>query len=288
MKPFFIQGIGGIQRSGREQHIGSTICIHGGPGANCVTLYPFFPEQNIRGEWYFIDLPNHGRSSSTDGDWSRETCLEHLHRFASVLPKPLRLIGLSFGANVALDWSNTYPQDVELFVGISGCGDIQSVMQHQSAMVSTMPEALLELMARQETAAGAEADYLNNRIWLDSLDVWLRGNAGKDIYKQGTIEFRSNPIASAGYFQHWLAPKLHRKNIDRQLERLQELNIPGLLIWGKEDRMGSPECAMGYNVALQNISCLLLEEAGHCPFVDQPEVFFKTINQFFESAHQNR
>lgn len=285
MKPFLQHGIGGIQRTGLQEHAGTTICIHGGPGANCLTLYPFFPEEQILGEWYFIDLPNHGRSCSTNDDWSKETCLRHLQHFASTLPKPLRLIGLSFGANVALEWANAYPEDIELFVGISGCGDIQSVIQHQGAVIQKMPAELLALMARLEKAEGAEADYLNNRVWLDSLDIWLEGNPGKEIYKQGTIEFRSNPIAAAGYIQSWLEPYIHRSNIDRQLQQLQELQIPTLLIWGRDDRMGSPECAMGYNASALGIdSYLIIDGAGHCPFVDQPEQFFSALEQFFRRS----
>ena len=82
MKPFLIRDIGGITIEGEKPLQGSTICIHGGPGGNCLTMYPFFPSDSIAGRWYFVDLPNHGRSADTNGDWSKEKCIEVLQHFA--------------------------------------------------------------------------------------------------------------------------------------------------------------------------------------------------------------
>lgn len=63
--PFFINGIGGMKVSGRRPLAGATVCLHGGPGGNSLSVYPFFPKEQILGDWYFADLPDHGRSAGS-------------------------------------------------------------------------------------------------------------------------------------------------------------------------------------------------------------------------------
>ena len=280
-QPFFVAGIGGMKVSGAEPLPGATICLHGGPGGNSLTLYPFFPAERIQGDWYFADLPNHGRSDSTGGDWSPEACLAMLERFASTLQGPLRVAGLSWGANVALRWATTHPSRFSGFVGISGARDLQAVIAYQSQVIATMPPWLLALMERAATAEGKEAAYLSNRIYIETLAYWMRDNPGLTTYREKTLEFTPNPSANAGYMEHWLQPELTAAHVHDQLMQLQRAAIPALLIWGEDDRMGDAPCAMAHGAEDTGAQLLVIDNAGHCPFVDQPDRFFPAVRAFF-------
>jgi len=279
--PFYIHGIGGLKVSGRQSLSGATICLHGGPGGSCLSLYPFFPEERILGDWYFADLPNHGRSAGTDGDWSPETCIARLMAFADTLDGPLRVAGLSWGANVALTWAVTHPERVEAMLGISGAGDLAAIIAHQSSVIPTMPRAVLECMARAEHAQGQEARYLANHIYLETLEVWMAGNPGLAVYREKTLEFCPDSEANAGYMAHWLQPHLTGNQTRSALRALDRAGIPTLLIWGQDDRMGDAPCAMGHYAEGTHAELVQMPGAGHCPFVDRPELFFNTVNDFF-------
>ncbi len=280
-RPFFIEGIGGMKVAGAVEHTGATICLHGGPGGNCLTLYPFFPAERLQGDWYFADLPNHGRSEGTDGDWSPEACIAMLEGFADALEGPLRVAGLSWGANVALTWAAAHPERFQAMLGISGAGDLDAIVAYQSQVVPTLPPEVLALMARSEHATGEEARYLSNRIYIETLPFWMRGNPGLELYLEKTLAFCPDPVANAAYTEHWLLPHLRGERTRQQLRALQRAGVPALLIRGQDDRMGDAPCAMDAYADGTGARVVRMAQAGHCPFVDQPDRFFATVARFF-------
>ena len=281
--PFFVEGIGGMKVVGIDPLPGATICLHGGPGGNCLSLYPFFPPEHLAGDWFFADLPNHGRSESTGGDFSPATCIARLERFAATLEGPLRVLGLSWGANVALRWASDHPARFSAFVAISGARDLQAIIKHQSRVIATMPPALLERMARASAAQGKEREYLSNRIYIETLAHWMRDNPGLAVYREKTLAFTPCPEANAGYLKHWLEPELFAERVHGQLVWLRGAGVPALLIQGKDDRMGDAPCWMASDTEGTGATVLYISNAGHCPFVDQPDIFFSAVRTFFTS-----
>ena len=77
----------------------------------------------------------------------------------------------------------------------------------------------------------------------------------------------------------WLWPRLNPEQIRRLFEAF---DLPVLLIRGLDDRMGNERCGMDPYVDDPKVDVLLLEDAGHCPFVDQPEIFFAAVEAFFD------
>ena len=277
--PFSIAGIGGMVLKGQAPRAGATICLHGGPGGHCQTLYPFFPPERLSGTWYFADIPNHGQSEHTDGDWSPETCLARLDAFAQTLDGPLRVAGLSWGANVAAEWAATYPERFSCLVSISGGGDLDAIIAHQSAIIATMPPEVLALMAQLEGAQGADQRALSRQLWELTLPIWMATNPGLARYQEGTRGFASDPTAARAYHATWLEPLLNPAHIQSLFERIA---TPSLLIRGLNDQMGDARCGIDAYIKAPAVDILLLEDAGHCPFVDQPERFFSAVEAFFD------
>ena len=277
--PFSIAGIGGMLTQGESPREGATICLHGGPGAHCQTLYPFFPPERLSGAWYFADIPNHGRSEHTEGDWSPEACLARLDAFAQRLDGPLRVAGLSWGANVALEWAATYPERFSCLVSISGGGDLDAIIAHQSALIATMPPEVLALMAELEVSQGEAQRALSRQLWELTLPTWMATNPGLARYREGTRGFASDPAVAKAYTTTWLEPLLNPAHIQSLFERI---TVPSLLIRGLDDQMGDARCGMDVYIDDPSVDILLLGEAGHCPFVDQPERFFPPVKSFFD------
>ena len=282
--PFFVEGIGGMKVVGEAPLPGATICLHGGPGGNCLSLYPFFPPERVAGDWFFADLPNHGRSESTGGDFSPTACIERLERFAATLDGPLRVVGQSWGANVALRWASAHPARFSAYVSVSGARDLQAIIAHQARVIATMPPALQERMAQASQVIGKARDYLSNHIYIETLDYWMRDNPGLEVYREKTLSFTPCPDANAGYLKHWLVPELSAERVHAQLVTLRDEAVPVLLIQGQDDRMGDASCGMAFGSEDTGATVLHIPKAGHCPFVDQPDLFFRAVQDFFMAS----
>ena len=66
-----------------------------------------------------------------------------------------------------------------------------------------------------------------------------------------------------------------------QLMTLRDAAIPVLLIQGQDDRMGDASCGMAFGSEDTGATVLHIPKAGHCPFVDQPDLFFRAVQGFF-------
>ena len=64
------------------------------------------------------------------------------------------------------------------------------------------------------------------------------------------------------------------------LERLGEISIPTLVLWGESDRIVTPEYGRAFAAAIPGARFELIREAGHLPQIEQPEATFRTIDDF--------
>jgi len=164
---------------------------------------------------------------------------------------------------------------------IAGPGNYEEIAKHQQTVISQMPSHIHKLMEKLEQATGLQAETLANQLWLETLPIWMEGNPGLNNYREETIGFFSDSAVAASYGQHWLLPRLNPPVIRSFFERL---SIPALLIRGADDRMGNDACAMDYYLDNTQADIHILEKAGHCPFVDQPDLFFSIVNDFIQSS----
>jgi pimeloyl-ACP methyl ester carboxylesterase len=67
-------------------------------------------------------------------------------------------------------------------------------------------------------------------------------------------------------------------------ERLGELDCPALVAWGAEDPYISTEQARWYARVLPNAELEVLEDAGHWPWIDRPELVERVTGFLDEAA----
>jgi len=66
-------------------------------------------------------------------------------------------------------------------------------------------------------------------------------------------------------------------------ERFKEIKVPILILNGKYDTNNPPEYVKQLRNTLLNARLVLLDEAGHFPWVETPGPFFKTIEEWLKS-----
>ena len=63
-------------------------------------------------------------------------------------------------------------------------------------------------------------------------------------------------------------------------ERWRDLTTPTLLIWGERDAFGSPEEGEALVAKNPNLRMVRLAEAGHLPWIDDPDSVVAEIERF--------
>ncbi len=72
-----------------------------------------------------------------------------------------------------------------------------------------------------------------------------------------------------------------RKNNDLK-DRLKEIKVPTMVIWGKDDTF-IPVENIEYFKENPIIETIIMEECGHSPFVEKPLEFYNIVKKFIES-----
>jgi 4,5:9,10-diseco-3-hydroxy-5,9,17-trioxoandrosta-1(10),2-diene-4-oate hydrolase len=62
--------------------------------------------------------------------------------------------------------------------------------------------------------------------------------------------------------------------------RLRELAPPSFLIWGKRDRWFPLSIAKEEMIYIPGYKLLVIEKGGHSPFVEEPDMFYLTVDAF--------
>jgi 4,5:9,10-diseco-3-hydroxy-5,9,17-trioxoandrosta-1(10),2-diene-4-oate hydrolase len=70
------------------------------------------------------------------------------------------------------------------------------------------------------------------------------------------------------------------------LERLPQLQMPTLILWGIEDRLLPYSQAKEASALVQNGSLELISNCGHLPHVEQPKRFVSVLGQFLSEQHR--
>src|SRR4030095_9204698 len=78
-----------------------------------------------------------------------------------------------------------------------------------------------------------------------------------------------------GVFQVARAAKCH--NVE---ERLSQLRVPTLLVWGKDDRITPSDVAERFHARIRGSQLVYLPNCGHAPMLERPEAFNAAVGDW--------
>ena len=67
------------------------------------------------------------------------------------------------------------------------------------------------------------------------------------------------------------------------LDRLEVVEVPTLIVWGREDRIVPSFDALEYGRRLTNSQTVIFADTGHVPMAERPVRFNRLLEAFFES-----
>src|SRR5437764_6014429 len=191
---------------------------------------------------------------------------EFLARFMKEIGVPkAALIGQSMGAGVALQMAVKYPQMVERMVLVNG-GGFTSPNDPSRASAP-------DWHARQIANAGTLAEsreYLEKMYYDHSL-------ISDELVEQNLI-LRLHSAYTAESVQTANARGLGLLTE----EEVRSIKLPTLLVWGANDKLSPPANADKLNAAISGSRNVLIDKAGHYPFIEHPDQFNAAVREFLK------
>jgi pimeloyl-ACP methyl ester carboxylesterase len=64
------------------------------------------------------------------------------------------------------------------------------------------------------------------------------------------------------------------------LDRLEDVDVPTLIVWGRNDRVVPPQDAVGFGRRLHNSRTVIFDDTGHLPQLERPVRFNRVLEAF--------
>jgi len=259
------------------------LVLHGGPGAHHDYLLPGMLALSDEHRMVFYDQRGGGRSR-TDDTRDPITAATHLDDLETLIAElglePLSLVGYSFGGLLALLYA------VEAFEGHRKPKPARLVLIDPAPVTRHFRNAFEAEFARRQSGDDVQA------LRAELAESGLR-DRDPDAYRRRQFE-----LSVAGYFAdprraRELTPfrvigRVQQSVWDSLGEydltaRLRAIACPTLIVHGREDPipLASSEAIAA---AIPGARFAVIEDAGHVPYVEQPEPLFAEIRTFLRET----
>ncbi len=254
------------------------IVLHGGPGLDHTEMHPWLDPLSDQFFLLYVDLRGQGRSARVD---PASLTLELFAADVSALADALRLrryavLGHSFGSFVAL--AHAVEQGTASQYVISGgtASFTKSEPEIKHNLETFLPEELREQVTES---------------WALEAHARTAEDAARIMEMQMSFHFAR--VDSAGYRRYQehgnhtiYAPEVlaYFATAEYPVEyedRLRLIDKPVLVITGEEDRTCTPRASRELHAGIPGSELVILPDAGHMTFIEQPEMYFTAVREFF-------
>jgi pimeloyl-ACP methyl ester carboxylesterase len=216
------------------------------------------------------DLIGFGRSSKAGNlDFTLGGLTDFMEHFTDHLSlEDLHLVGHDWGGAVALAFAQRHPDRVKKLVLFNSVPLLSAPFRwHRAARLWRAP-----LLG--ELAMGATTKWLLARsLRAGGFAVpQARVDAVWEQFDQGTQRAILRLYRAAD-----------PEDLGQAGMRLDELTLPALIVWGQRDPYLAPELGEAYATRLPNASLERVEDAGHWPWLERPELIDR-VAQFLGST----
>ena len=228
-----------------------------------------------------LDLPGYGKSSQGDYDFGMTFFANQVAAFIEKLGlEKVTLVGHSMGGQVAITLALQQPEYLERLVLAAPAG--------------------LEVFSPENRAFFAA--YVQPQIIKATTELQIKANFALNFYEmpedarfmvEDRLKMREDTQAYDRYSE--MIPRCVLGMLDEPVaDRLTELNLPTLLVFGRQDRLipnkfMHPELtvetvAKSGQEAIKGAALLFLDEAGHFVHWDQAPAFNEAIQVFLANS----
>jgi proline iminopeptidase len=255
----------------------TVLLLHGGPGFDHAYFKPYLSALSDSAQLVYLDQRGQGRS---DRPPLNSCTIEQMADDAAAFCQALHItrpaiLGHSFGGFVALQLTVRHPE----LVG-------QLILVDTAASTDDMAGSMTMLEQRCGAAARAVAERLfsgdTSQATLIDFDrlvmpAYVRDPANVGLFAEAIGRTILNPDLMANYFGRNAAGYDLRPH-------LGTLRVPTLVIVGDDDWLLPPSASRLIANSIPEAELVVVPNAGHMPFIEQPAVFSAAVQQFLAAA----
>jgi len=217
-----------------------------------------------------LDLPGFGQSPLPRWPISIESHGRFLHDFCEALDVgDAAVVGNSMGGFVAAEAVIQDPERFEKLVLVSAAG-----ISHAKAMRGpAVTAARMSVVVAPFTLGVQEKAMRRPKLRFQTLRN-LFYNPLK-LRSELIYEFIHNGPGTEGFL-----PAVRGLTGYDFLDRLEEVEVPTLIVWGRNDHIVPPADSLGYGRRLRNSRTAIYDRTGHCVMAERPTRFNRELGQF--------
>jgi pimeloyl-ACP methyl ester carboxylesterase len=281
-------------------HVGSVRVhhTHGGQGSPVLFIHGLGSSGYI--EWrfnlepagarhrvYAPDLPGFGRSDKPRARYGIPYFTRFIERYLESRDvRSVAVVGASLGGRIALELTLKHPDLVSKLVLVNALGlgrpnvrvsyGLVTIPRVGEALMGLArdalrwaPPAMIRRVAARYSGATADLNRTMDDVYIDHLRELYAAEGFHDAYL-ATVRSLVTPQAVFGAHQD-------------MTKRLNELNVPVLLIWGADDPLFPVAHASRAHALIERSRLAVIEGAGHTPQAERPEEFNRVLNTFLDA-----
>ncbi|HEV2014166.1 MAG TPA: alpha/beta hydrolase [Candidatus Dormibacteraeota bacterium] len=267
------------------------VLVHGLGSSAAVEFYHNLEPLAAHHRVFAVDLPGFGRSDKPALEYTIGLFVKAVKDLmASEGVERAAVIGVSMGGRVALGLALESPEKVERLVLVDalGVGTPRRVLAYRILLTRGLGELTLRGTAR---ALRRMNPATIRRFWGWYLQ---RPNRVNTLWTDERIANHGTLLASPEYRAAYLSA-LRSISGMRQLRdgvavenRLPELRMPTLLIWGRHDHIFPASHAEAARNRIPNGRVEIFDDSGHTPQMEEPDRFNRLVLDFLREPASGR
>ena len=213
------------------------------------------------------DLRGHRHGPKGPGPWMLQDLVSDIHELVTGSEhKKVVLCGVSMGGYIALDFVQRHPTLVQALVLVDtrADGDSNEAKDKRHAMLKKLHKEGLAPFAKDFSQKVLGETTLKSKPQIQGqVEAMILTNTLEDVALNVAM-LASRPDA---------------------MEHLSQIKCPTLILCGDEDKVIPLEHSQKMADKIHRSQLKVIEQAGHLPNIEQPDVFNRHLDQFLRSIN---
>lgn len=223
-----------------------------------------------------LDFRGTGFSEKPNGEYSINALTKQIHELMKHFNiDSTVLIGNSLGGEVALDFTIKHPEKVSELVLIDSAG-YQKNKEITKLLVKMSRYKIVSRILR----------VITTRLLSRKIAEWALYN--ETVIDENMIEAYYRPMKDKEGFNAFIELVKNLSYTDFDYEKVKEIKVPTLIIWGKNDKWIPVSDAYRFHRDIKDSRLAIIENCGHGPQEEYPAEVAKIIEEFLIESGENK